>query len=155
MSHPGLLISVWKVPWRIWNKQEPMPNAFWNPLPTWSFIRSRTFQFVLGSSMPRWRDFSTSKSLIAFEIFSFRLTAFGFWRNRLTEQLSHHPNSQCSHVFGIFVDDSSNIHRKSHWTIVMHLFLFVLLLELDRDHTHNHISITFFFMTNSLYVFPF
>lgn len=66
-------------------------------------------------------------------------------RNRLTEQhFIYHPNSECSHPFGNFVDDSSNFHRKRHWTIVVHLFLFADFRDGQRLYTI--IYLTFIFL---------
>ena len=67
---------------------------FLNPLTTWwSFIKSSTFQFVLGPSMPRWRNFPISKSLIALKTSFFILTAFGLWIN-------HEPQyTDCARFF--------------------------------------------------------
>ena len=66
-------------------------------------------------------------------------------RNRLTERhFVYHPNSECSHPIGNFVDDSSNFHRKRHWTIVMHLFLFADFRDGQRPYTIIYLALSFF-----------
>ena len=146
MSDPGLIILVWEVPWRICNEQEQCPMFFETHWQLGGHLSSQVHPSscwvhpCLGEGISPYPKFWLHSRFL---LLDWLRLAFEEIKNcnRLTEQhFFHYPSSECSHSFGIFVDESSNFNWKRHWTMVMFFVcLFVFTLELGRDHTQSYI----------------